>query len=105
MDRREHGYALTSNCLSEDTPTIQIHKKRNIFYPPALRNSGIKIKGRVMKSLVIPILQSQLLFMDTLQFNAETPYSTHTHVICTTNFSTWVALYTLPSLPHTRLHV
>jgi len=87
MDRREYGYTLTSNCLSKDTLTIQIHQKRNIFYPPALRNSGIKVKGKVMKSLVIFIVQSQLLLTDKVQFNAETPYSTHTYVTCTTNSS------------------
>jgi len=89
MDRREYGYALISNCLSKDTPTIQIRKKKkkNIFYPPALRNSGIKVKGKAMKSLVIPIVQSQLLLTDKLQFNAETPYSTYTYVTCTTNAS------------------
>jgi len=41
-----------------------------------------------MKSLVIPIVQSQLLLTDKLQFNAETPYNTHTYETCTTNFST-----------------
>jgi hypothetical protein len=62
-------------------------KKRNIFYPPALRNSGIKVKGKAMKSLVIPIVQSQLLLTDKLQFNVETPYNTYTYVTCTTNYS------------------
>jgi hypothetical protein len=28
MDRREHGYALISNCLSKDTLTIQARKKK-----------------------------------------------------------------------------
>ena len=86
MDRA-HGYALTSNCLSKDTPTIQIHQKRNIFYPPALRNSEIKVKGKITKSLATPTVQFQLLLTDKLQFNAETPYSTHTNVTCTTNSS------------------
>jgi len=40
-----------------------------------------------MKSLVIPIVQSQLLLTDKLQFNAETPYNTYTYVTCTTNYS------------------
>lgn len=87
MDRTERGYALTSNCLSKDTPTIQSHQKSNIFYPSALRNSGIKVTGKVMKSSLIPTVQSPLLLSDKLQFNAETPYSTHTYVTCTTNSS------------------
>jgi len=70
-----------------DIPTIQIHQKSNIFYPPALRNSGIKVKGKVMKSSLIHIVQPLLLLSDKLQFIVGTPYSTLTYVTCTTNSS------------------